>query len=88
MRITVCVLALLAAGCSSVAQDFCDRRDECNQLQGESVEECVENTERGLDNLNSGARADCEAAAEECLEREACGNFGECVVVGFFTECL
>lgn len=76
--ILVFFLASIAA-CSSVEADFCEKADECNALNGKSVDECTEEGEKSLDELPDGQRSDCEDELEDCLDKESCSAFGRCI---------
>lgn len=74
-------LALTLAACNgggpSTAAATCERRGECGNLMGLSVEECTTLEEEYLATLG-GQRAGCEAAWEACLEGAICDDFREC----------
>lgn len=66
-------LGLLASGCSSDGEIFCEKMDECNFLDGVSVEECAERVDKGG---TEGERADCAA----CVDEKSCSSIdnGSC----------
>lgn len=61
------VLILAFAGCGSDAGTICGKLDECNALEGLSVDDCEERVEKlGTDST----RADCA----ECLDSKSCST--------------
>jgi len=67
------LLGLSLAACGSDASTICEKLQECNALQGVSVEGCEENVEK---NSTDSQRADCA----DCMDGKTCetiGN-GEC----------
>lgn len=76
----VFAVAIALSACGSTAGDLCNRLDECNLLQNQSVDECTDATEDALDDLSDGARSDCEDSINECLEFESCSNFANCTI--------
>lgn len=70
---------LLGCGGSSVAERACERDDECNFLQGLSVDECVEQVENQLDMLTESQRNDVERIINGCLEFETCQAYSDCL---------
>ncbi len=77
--LATCITIL--AGCGgesgSVATATCERRDECGNLMGLSVDECVSLEEEYLASLGS-QRGACEAAYDACLDGAICDDFREC----------
>lgn len=72
----------LIAGCGddgsvSPAAATCERRDECGNLMGLTVEECTSLEEDYLATLGD-QRSTCESAYEACLEGAICDDFREC----------
>lgn len=85
MRIITCgLLALFLTGCGSAESQLCDRLDECNALDGMSVEECTEVWADTLDELSSSEAHDCEDDLKDCLDNESCDNFLSCDVGSCF----
>ena len=77
--VVVSLSALLFAGCtSSPAGGTCERRDECGNLEGLTLDECIANESTYLDTLSGADRSMCENALAACLEGEICDDFREC----------
>jgi hypothetical protein len=78
------MVALLAAGCPSndpvgdAVSELCHRADECNFLDGASVEECIENRTACVEQLTETQQEDWVAMMDECFELQSCQLFGEC----------
>lgn len=71
--------AILVFGCtSSPADGTCQRREECGNLGGLTLEECISAERTYLDSLPSDDRATCENALNACLEGAICDDFREC----------
>jgi len=66
-------------GCGSELHRSCERADECNLLQGVSVDECTENAERRAEDLNDDEATDLDTMLDECLDWESCDAFRECL---------
>jgi hypothetical protein len=73
-------IALFAVGCSTDTQDFCARLDECNFIKtGNSVEDCVNDMDHGLEDLSSSEQRDAERIMDDCLSFESCAGFTGCI---------
>lgn len=79
-RILSVTMILVTAACSSIEADFCEKLDECNALNGQSVDECTENSEKALEDLADSKRSDCEDEYQDCVDKESCEAFGQCVI--------
>lgn len=75
------IIIISIAGCSSasLSEEFCERLDSCNAIRG-SVEECIDNTDKVLDDLPAHSRDEVEYAFKQCLERPSCNGFTSCVL--------
>jgi len=72
-------LALFATGCSTDTEDFCARMDECNLIPaGNSVDDCVNDTDRGLERLSDAEYEDATRVLDDCMEFETCQYFSTC----------
>jgi hypothetical protein len=57
--------SLSAVACASDATVICEKMDECNLLEGQSVDDCTEEVDKaGTDST----RADCA----ECVDEKSC----------------
>lgn len=78
------LVSILAAGCgggdpvADTISDLCTRLDDCNFLDGISVQECIDNRTTCVDTLNSSQQDDWVVLMEDCLELQSCPLFGEC----------
>ena len=71
--------ALFLAACSSSPADgTCRRREECGNLGGLTLQECISTERTYLDSLPGGDRAPCENALSACLDGAICDDFREC----------
>ena len=78
------VLALgLAAGCggggSSSVAAACERGDECDVLNGQSVGDCKSEGNDIYKSLTSEQKDAFEAAIDACLALETCAEFETCI---------
>jgi len=77
------VLALLVGSCGPSDPDTftqtCQRADECNRLQGTSVNDCVETFQTEVRDLTPSEQADFETFLQDCLELRDCSNFAFCL---------
>jgi hypothetical protein len=77
-------VGLTAAACTgdgsdgSMVDQFCNRLDECNALDGHSVEECIGIFDECLGDLTESRRADWETSMDRCLELRACDAMLDC----------
>ncbi len=76
----VLVLGMLAAcGTQDTVSDMCHRAQECNGLRaGVSVQDCIDDRHRCIDQLTSSQRNDWERMMDSCLENDSCSLFGAC----------
>ena len=80
----LCALATsLSIGCAAeqdVVIEACERFEECNVLEGQSVGECTETVERNLLVFTPTERDDWERVMDGCLGFSGCETFVDCVV--------
>ena len=77
----VAALAFFAlVGCGDLASQVCSRSEECRLLRGVSESECAQTLRDARDRVSEAVRQRCEQALEDCLGRETCLSFGECVL--------
>lgn len=80
-RAPVALVALALAACSSSPDPSggtCERRDECGNLEGLTVDQCQAAEQEKLDRLSGDARATCASAIEACLDGATCDDFRAC----------
>ncbi len=78
-----CVTALLAVGCSTDSQRYCERRDECNTfIFGQNVDDCVRAMDRAFEDASPSEADDTQRVLADCLALESCDTFNGCVVGG------
>jgi len=58
--------------------DLCTRLDDCNYLEGISVQECIDNRTTCVGTLNESQREDWVVLMEDCLQLQSCPVYGEC----------
>lgn len=78
MRLFAALSFALVVGCGSTASSTCERLDDCNAVNGQSVPECTEALESLLEACPSAERQDVETAFQACLWLNACSNFILC----------
>lgn len=78
LAISLVALLASASGCSSTAEDFCDRAHSCDILRT-SVGECVRIVNDALDSLPDSQRDEAEGQLEECLDHPSCAGFSSCL---------
>jgi hypothetical protein len=77
------VLAL-GGGCgegdevTNTVADMCTRLDDCNFLEGISVQECIDNRTNCVDVLNDSQLNDWTVMMEDCLQLQSCSLYGDC----------
>jgi len=79
----LCALAItLSVGCAEedVVVEACERFNQCNVLEGQSVGECVESVERNLIVFTPTERGDWERVMDGCLGFAGCETFVDCVI--------
>jgi hypothetical protein len=78
------MVALLAAGCpandpaADAVSELCHRAEDCNYLDGISVEECIDDRQACVDSLSPREQDDWVAMMDECFELQSCPLFGDC----------
>jgi hypothetical protein len=72
------IFTLTACTSSSKTEEFCERADHCNTLNG-SVEECVERLDKDLDKLAPTDRDELLLAVQKCLDHPSCDAFKSCI---------
>lgn len=72
-----------------VYQQFCDRADECNLLEGMSVTECVEDYRDAVQDCTGTAEEDWEADVLDCIEEndDDCGDWEACLYESYTWGC-
>lgn len=73
--------ALLLTACTNTpdpSAGTCERRMECGNLEGLTVEECAAAEQARLDRLSGDTRATCAAAIDACLDGATCDDFRAC----------
>lgn len=81
MKTILFLTLVFVAGCPSSAsktEEFCERADSCNILDG-SVEECVDTLDSALDDLSDHQREEVMYDVQQCLDRPSCSGFRSCV---------
>jgi hypothetical protein len=67
---------------ATVSEATCERLDACNTLPG-SVEECIQETDTGLNSLPQNQAAEVELALKQCLAHPSCDGLVECLAAIF-----
>ncbi len=80
MRLAIATVVFLAAACTSPSEteEFCDRAQTCNTLNG-SVQECVDDLSTQLDQLPPSQRDELLYSVKQCLDRPSCDGFKSCI---------
>ncbi len=73
----IVMIALVGCDSASKTEEFCNRADSCNLLQG-SVEECVDDLDTLLDDLSKSQREELLYQVQMCLDRPSCNGFATC----------
>lgn len=74
-------LVVLTTACASPPDpsgSTCERRSECGNLEGLTVEQCAAAERSLLERLSGDARASCASAIEACLDGATCDDFRAC----------
>ena len=83
--VTFAVAVGFAAGCggggggSSSVRAACERGDECDLLDGQSVGDCTDEGNEVYDGLDDDQQDAFEAFIDACLEEAACADFDACI---------
>lgn len=62
---------------SKLVDDFCERLDTCNLLD-QSVEDCIQQSDKALEELTPNELADFETGMQRCLDFQSCNGFESC----------
>jgi hypothetical protein len=82
--VTLALAVGFAAGCgggggSSSVRAACERGDECDLLDGQSVGDCTDEGNDIYSDLNSDEKAAFEDIIDACLALATCAEFDACI---------